>query len=92
LSKLLLINERYKIDELIDKTFKLLKDEHDKLSDLFCKLRDKGGEMEKEDYEVETSIILEINNYENNLELYKKIDLILGQEINDFINRTQFII
>lgn len=92
LCKLLLLNESDNIQELRMDTLKLLKDEHNKLSDLFCKLRDKGGEMEKEDYKVETSILLGIRNYENKLDLYEKIDLVLGQEITDLNNSTEFII
>jgi hypothetical protein len=90
--KLLLINERYKSDELINETFEVLKVQYNKLRDLFSKIKDKGGKMEREDYEVEISILLEIENYKNKLELYKKIDLVLGQKIKDLNNGTQFII
>lgn len=92
LCKPLLINESYKTHELINETFELLKDEQNKLGDLYSKIIDKGGIMERVDYEVETSIHLEIKNYESKLDLYEKIDLILGQEITDLNNSTQFII
>lgn len=42
--------------------------------------------MENEDSKVETSIFLQIRNYENKIDLYEKIDLVFSKEITDLNN------